>query len=77
MRARSPAFREAFEIGLADFVMAKTKALPKGFLPHPPDGFPDILEKTVATIDPHRSLIAMAHYVRNYMWRIADFSFQL
>lgn len=66
LRARSPAFREAFELGLSDMVDKFSKSLPVSDFPDPPPGFPDLLEKLVISIDPHRSMSAMAHYVRFY-----------
>lgn len=64
MRSRSAAFREAFEIGLSDYVDTFLRSLPKSKLPSPPPNMPDILEKTNVTIDPHSSLRAMPHYLK-------------
>lgn len=66
LRARSAAFREPFELGLADYVERATKNIPKGEMPVPPAGLEDIWDSIKVSIDPHRSLHAMAHYVRKY-----------
>jgi hypothetical protein len=66
IRSRSVAFRECFELGLADMVGNRIKELPKSALPPPPADYPDIMDDVVVTIDPHRSLTAMAFYILNY-----------
>lgn|GEM_PF-5717401 len=75
MRSRSPAFREAFEIGLADRVGLVAKNLLKQKMPEPPTSFPDIWDHVDISIDPHRSLIAMAYYLRKYCKAIAESSY--
>lgn len=77
MRARSAAFREAFEIGLAELVDEQVRAIPRSAFPSPPESIPDIWDKVHATIDPHRSLIAMAHYTRFYMRGITECSYSV
>lgn len=74
-RARSPAFREAFEIGLAGMVDRALQSMPSSLLPQPPEGFPDLLEKLVVTIDPHRSLTAMAYYIMTYLKTVTSSTF--
>lgn len=75
LRARSPAFREAFELGLADFVKPfahdAAKRIPA------PEGYGDLASSLMVTIDPHRSLIAMAHYLKHYMIGFTEMSFVL
>lgn len=57
---RTPATREMVELMLAHDVMRVAKNLQKsGKLPQPPEGFEDILEKSIVTIDPHMSIHAM------------------
>jgi hypothetical protein len=72
-RVRSPAFREAFEIGLAQYVQRHINALPKSDFPDPPLHLPNIFDELVVTIDPHRSIAAMAHYIKSYglvLWEL-------
>lgn len=66
LRSRSAAFREPFEIALSDLVEKQIKSIPSKELPPPPKNFPDIRDHLVVTIDPHRSLHAMAYYITNY-----------
>jgi hypothetical protein len=66
LRSRSPAFREAFELALADFVESHISTIPKGEIPPPPKDFPNLWDQLVITIDPHRSIQAMAYYITNY-----------
>lgn len=64
-RARVPAARDAAERILAEAVMAETRQLrADGKLPRQPDGFEDILNHAVVSIDPHQSIHAMAHIIR-------------
>jgi len=77
MRSRSPAFREAFELGLADLVDDQRRSIPPSLLESAPEEIPDIWDKLVVTIDPHRSLIAMAHYIREYTDGITSCSFSI
>jgi hypothetical protein len=65
-RARSVAFREPFELGLADYVHRVAASIPRSEFPPPPIGFEDIWNSVGVAIDPHRSLIAMAYYVQRY-----------
>jgi Protein of unknown function (DUF4238) len=66
LRSRSAAFRELFELGLSDLVDKHIKEIPLDELPLPPEQFPDLMDHMVVTIDPHRSLHAMAYYIVNY-----------
>ena len=75
MRSRSPAFREAFEIGLANMVDIHFQGIPSAELPEPPKTFPDIRAHAVVTIDPHRSLTAMPHYIKEYCTSISGSSY--
>lgn len=78
IRSRSPSFREAFELGLADLVDSFRRGLPK---PQVPDEisakYPDIWNQIVVSIDPHRSLCAMAHYITEYARCIIDCSYAI
>ena len=67
LRSRSTAFREPFELALSDLVERQIKSIPESQLPPPPNDYPDIRDHLVVTIDPHRSLQAMAYYVVNYV----------
>uniref|UniRef100_UPI003463B9B7 DUF4238 domain-containing protein n=1 Tax=Ruegeria arenilitoris TaxID=1173585 RepID=UPI003463B9B7 len=77
MRSRSPAFREAFELGLADKVNRIRLRIPKSEIPTPPVSMPDLWENLKVSIDPHRSLIAMAYYVENYLDVLFESRFQV
>ncbi len=77
MRVRSVGFREPFEIALADFVDHNLDKLLK-------INFPAALTKAgisrrdlQVTIDPHRSLQAMSHYLLNYCKAITTSHFKL
>jgi hypothetical protein len=75
LRSRSPAFREAFEIGLAEMVKREIRALPKPFR-QPPPRLPDsLLENAIVSIDPHRSLTAMAFYLKTYLSAVTSSCF--
>lgn len=64
-RARVPAARDAAERILAEAVMAETRQLQAdGKLPPPREGFENILDHAVVSIDPHQSIHAMVHIVR-------------
>lgn len=65
-RVRVPAFREAIEGAMANYSMATLRELNRrGELPPPPEGYPDILKRTVAVIDPHQSIHAVAQLLRS------------
>ena len=74
-RVRSPAFREVFELALADYVDGFVRALPKKQFPKPPQSIPDLWDKIFPAIDPHRSLHAMPHYMKHYMAGVTSCSF--
>lgn len=64
-RVRVPASRDASEAMLAALVMATTRQLDAaGKLPPKPKGYEDILERAQVTIDPHKSIHAMAEMIR-------------
>jgi hypothetical protein len=77
MAIRTPSFREPFEIGLADYVDRATKSLSITELPPPPPGLEDILDHIVVAIDPHRSLHAMNHYLKNYAGVLATLEYRV
>lgn len=77
MCIRSPAFREAFELGLADFVDQHRKSLPENALPAPPRGYENIWDHVVVTIDPHRSIHAMKHYLEHYAGILGHLDYQV
>lgn len=59
-RARVPAMRDAIELMEAARVKSTMKVMAAaGKLPPPPEGFPDLLDHVVVSIDPHRSILAM------------------
>jgi hypothetical protein len=76
-RSRSPAFREPFELGLADMVERVRKTLPPIDLPYIPEEIRELVDKAVISIDPHRSLIAMAHYIKHYTQPIISMSYKV
>lgn len=64
-RVRVPAARDMAEAILAHQVMASARALEaQGLLPPAPPEVPDILGKTVVSIDPHMSIHAMTEMMR-------------
>lgn len=75
LRARSSAFREAFELGLADLVERTANSIPKSMLPKPPEGYKNIIDSLAVSIDPHRSLIAMAFYIKRYAVPLIKFEY--
>lgn len=77
MRSRSPAFREPFELGLAGFVDKARLAMPRSTFPPPPEKFPDLWDNLAVAIDPHRSLLAMPHYIREYTSAIIGCSYSV
>jgi hypothetical protein len=76
-RSRSPAFREAFELGLADLVERVSRSIPRTEFPPPPAEIPDIWDRIIIAIDPHRSIQAMAYYINNYATPLARFEWCL
>lgn len=77
LRVRSPSFREPFELGLADLVVDTANALPLPPLPRDlPDWF-DPRKHIQATIDPHRSIHAMVHYIKTYGSVIGEFEYSV
>jgi len=59
-RARVPAMRDAIELMEAARVKSTILAMAAaGKLPPPPEGFPNLLDNVVVSIDPHRSILAM------------------
>ncbi len=77
MAIRTPSFREGFEIGLANYVNRIAKRIPATEFPKPPAGLEDIAEHLVVTIDPHRSLHAMIHYLRRYAGVLATLQYRI
>lgn len=77
MRCRSPAFREAFEIGLANYVNKVRLNIPKWQTPTLPKSMPDLWDHLKVSIDPHRSLTAMAFYVQNYLDVLTESKIQI
>jgi hypothetical protein len=64
-RLRVPAFREAIEQAMANYAMAGLRELERrGELPPPPEEYPNIVNDTVITIDPHQSIHAIAQLLR-------------
>jgi hypothetical protein len=64
-RVRVPASRDAMEKADAEMVKTTLRALDAaGKLPPKPRGFEDILDRVDVSIDPHRSIHAMAHVLR-------------
>lgn len=64
-RARVPASRDATEKIDAEMVLAGVRALDAaGKLPPKPKGFEDILDRVQVSIDPHRSIHAMAQILK-------------
>lgn len=64
-RVRVPAFRDAIELQLARSVGNHAKLLYKaGELAPLPEGHEDLLEKLLVSIDPQKSIEAMAHLAR-------------
>ena len=64
-RVRVPAARDLAERALAHEVKQELRALDaRGELPAKPEGFSNILELVEVTIDPHKSMEAMAHTLK-------------
>jgi hypothetical protein len=76
MHARVPAMRECIEQFLASGVVAVVKALEEnGEIPVNPDSGLSILQSAQITIDPHRSLHAMAHVIQGFAKIIGHLGF--
>ncbi|MEL7131257.1 MAG: DUF4238 domain-containing protein [Pseudomonadota bacterium] len=77
MVIRSPAFREPFEIGLADYVDRQVKQMDKSDFPAPPAGLENIWDQVKVSIDPHRSIHGMHRYLIDYASKITFFSYRV
>lgn len=65
--SRTPATRDLVEHMLADSVLAVAKQLDRmGKLPPKPKNHPDILDRAVVSIDPHKSIHAMAEISKGF-----------
>ena len=65
--SRTPATRDMIEHLLADSVKEHAKQLDRlGKLPPKPKNHPDILERAVVSIDPHKSIHAMAEISKGF-----------
>ncbi len=66
-RVRVPASRDVAEKILAETVKMEAHVLDAaGQLPPKPEGFEDILDHIEVSIDPHRSIHAMAHMIQGF-----------
>jgi len=67
MRVRVPATRDFVELALAEGVKAETKFLDqRGKLPPKPQGYEDILDHMVVSIDPHMSIHAIPSLAQGF-----------
>lgn len=67
LRVRVPAARDHVEFmqaGLAKMTMRQLDGM--GELPSKPDGFEDILDHAIVSIDPHQSIHAMPHMMKGF-----------
>lgn len=78
LRVRVPAIRDAIELMRAELVKMTLRALDKqGKLPPKPDGFEDLLEHTVVSIDPHQSILAMPHLMKGFAKLLSLVGFEI
>lgn len=77
LRCRSPAFREAYELALADILDDVRKSIPLPETPSELSHIPDLWDRVKSSIDPHRSITGMVHYMNNYTSAVTACSYSI